>query len=142
MLFETKASGISLHRCLSEVFDAFFIRAVRTAKSLRENPYLADTKAIETSFALILNDLKQGAKKYVDRSNKLTQDAMERMITSLSKGNGQFNPHTVTPENIVDSILETTEELEMSDDERERLRTALLPMFKKPVKRGKRYRTA
>ena len=91
---------------------------------------------------MILNDLKQGAKEYVDRSNKLTQDVMEQMMTSLSKRNGQFNPHTVTPENIVDSILETTEELEMSDDEREQLRTALLPMFKKPGKQGKRHRTA
>ena len=107
-----------------------------------EDPYLADTKAIKTSFALLLNDLKQGAKEYVDRSNKLTQDAMERMITSLSIDNGQFNPHTVTPEKIVDSILQTTEKLEMSDDERERLRTALLPMFKKSAKQGKRHRTA
>ena len=118
------------------------IRAVRTAKSLIENPYLADTKAIETSFALLLNDLKQGAKEYVDRSNRLTQDVMEQMMTNLSKRNGQFNPHTVTPENIVDSILETTGELEMSDDEREQLRTALLPMFKKPAKQGKHHRTA
>ena len=118
------------------------IRAVKNAKSLIEDPYLADTKAIETSFELLLNDLKQGAKEYVDRSNKLTQDVMEQMMTSLSKRNGQFNPHTVTPENIVDSILETTGELEMSDDEREQLRTALLPMFKKPAKQGKHRRMA
>ena len=91
---------------------------------------------------MILNDLKQGAKEYVERNDKLTQDVMERMMSSLSKRNGQFNPHTVTPDNIVDSILETTGELEMSDDERERLRTALLLMFKKPIKQGKHHRTA
>ena len=40
-------------------------------------------------------------------------------MISLSKRNGQINPHTVTPENIMDSIWETTGELEMSNDERE-----------------------
>ena len=117
-------------------------RAVQDARTLRCSPYSVDTKAIETSFTLLLNDLKQGAKEYVDRSTKLTQDVMDRMITSLTKGSGRFKPHAITPEMMVDSILNTTGDLEMSDGEREQLRTALLPMFKKPAKQGKHHRTA
>ena len=60
--------------------------AVRTYREIKGNmvaPQLPDTAAMERTWGLILNDLKNGAAEKTKESQKLTTEVMERLIEKL-----------------------------------------------------------
>ena len=57
-----------------------------------------------------------------------------KVIGNLEKRGGRVKAHGVTPEQMVESILDTTDPNVITPEHRAALRTVLMPLFKRPEK--------
>ncbi len=111
-------------------------RAIREAitdiKSLQPvSVYEADTSEAEAIFRKIMQDFRAGSKAYVAESEKLTTAIMRRIVSHLRKRiKHPEKLRGITAEMMVDSILNTLDELQLTDEQKDALRTVLLPLFK------------
>ena len=106
--------------------------AVRTYREIKGNmvaPQLPDTAAMERTWRLILNDLKNGAAEKTKESQKLTAEVMERLIDKLESGQGIFDLHSVTIHDITGAIAEVIVESGYPEEEKEDLEKNLVKMF-------------
>ena len=106
--------------------------AVRTYREIKGNmvaPQLPDTAAMERTWGLILNDLKNGAAEKTKESQKLTTEVMERLIEKLESRKGTFDLHSVTIHDITGAIAEVIVESVYPEEEKEELEKNLVKMF-------------
>lgn len=106
--------------------------AVRTYREIKGNmvaPQLPDTAAMERTWGLILNDLKNGAAEKTKESQKLTTEVMERLIEKLESRRGTFDLHSVTIHDITGAIAEVIVESGYPEEEKEELEKNLVKMF-------------
>ena len=106
--------------------------AVRTYREIKGNmvaPQLPDTAAMERTWGLILNDLKNGAAEKTKESQKLTTEVMERLIKKLESRRGTFDLHSVTIHDITGAIAEVIVESGYPEEEKEELEKNLVKMF-------------
>ena len=106
--------------------------AVRTYREIKGNmvaPQLPDTAAMERTWGLILNDLKNGAAEKTKESQKLTTVVMERLIEKLESRRGTFDLHSVTIHDITGAIAEVIVESGYPEEEKEELEKNLVKMF-------------
>ena len=106
--------------------------AVRTYREIKGNmvaPQLPDTAAMERTWGLILNDLKNGAAEKTKESQKLTTEVMERLIEKLESRKGPFDLHSVTIHDITGAIAEVIVESGYPDEEKKELEKNLVKMF-------------
>lgn len=93
----------------------------------------ADTSAMEATFLRLVKDLRDGADMYIAQTQKLTTNTMKTLMRNLQKRGGK-NLMKVTPEQMVESILDTTDPRVITEQHKEALRVAMLPLFTKPTK--------
>lgn len=108
--------------------------AVRTYREIKGNmvaPQLPDTAAMERTWGLILNDLKNGAAEKTKESQKLTTEMMERLIEKLESRKGTFDLHSVTIHDITGAIAEVIVESGYPEEEKEELEKNLVKMFER-----------
>ena len=106
--------------------------AVRTYREIKGNmvaPQLPDTAAMERTWGLILNDLKNGAAEKTKESQKLTTEVMERLIEKLESRKGTFDLHSVTIHDITGAIAEVIVESGYPEEETKELEKNLVKMF-------------
>ena len=106
--------------------------AGRTYREIKGNmvaPQLPDTAAMERTWGLILNDLKNGAAEKTKESQKLTTEVMERLIEKLESRKGTFDLHSVTIHDITGAIAEVIVESGYPEEEKEELEKNLVKMF-------------
>lgn len=106
--------------------------AVRTYREIKGNmvaPQLPDTAAMERTWGLILNDLKNSAAEKTKESQKLTTEVMERLIEKLESRKGTFDLHSVTIHDITGAIAEVIVESGYPEEEKEELEKNLVKMF-------------
>ena len=106
--------------------------AVRTYREIKGNmvaPQLPDTAAMERTWGLSLNDLKNGAAEKTKESQKLTTVVMERLIEKLESRKGTFDLHSVTIHDITGAIAEVIVESGYPEEEKEELEKNLVKMF-------------
>ena len=111
--------------------------AVRTYREIKGNmvaPQLPDTAAMERTWGLILNDLKNGAAEKTKESQKLTTEVMERLIEKLESRKGTFDLHSVTIHDIMGAITEVVMESGYPEEEKKELEKNLVKMFEKSTK--------
>lgn len=99
-------------------------------RSLRQPLYEADTAAIEATFKKLLQELKGETKTTISSSEKITSQVMEQFLSALTNTEAA-SLHTITPKQIVDAIVSTTNPFALSDETSDQLRSALLPFFTK-----------
>ena len=99
-------------------------------RSLRQPLYEADTTAIEATFKKLLQELKGKTKTAISSGEKITSQVMEQFLSTLTN-NETASLHSITPEQIVDAIVSTTNPFASSDETSDQLRSALLPLFTK-----------
>lgn len=99
-------------------------------RSLRQPLYEADTTAIEATFKKLLQELKGETKTAISSGEKITSQVMEQFLNALTN-NEAASLHTITPEQIVDAIVSTTNPFAPSNETGDQLRSALLPFFTK-----------
>ena len=102
--------------------------ALQDIRTLRQPLYEADTAVIEATFKKLLQELKGETKTAVTSSEKITSQVMEQFMNALTN-NETASLHTITPEQIVDAIISTTDSFSSSDETGDQLRSALLPFF-------------
>ena len=89
---------------------------------------------MEATFLRIVADLRNGADAYIAESAKLTTETIDKVLGNLEKRGGKAKPHGVTPEQMVEAILDTTNPEIITEEHRAALRTVLLPLFKQSGK--------
>lgn len=106
--------------------------AITDIKSLQPvSVYEADTSEAEAIFRKIMQDFRAGSKEYVEKSGQLTSAVMKEIVSYLRKRiNHPEKLRGITSEMMVDSILNTLEPLQLTDEQKEALRTAMLPLVK------------
>ena len=92
--------------------------------------YEADTAVIEATFKKLLQELKGETKTAIASGEKITSQVMEQFTNALTNIEAA-SLHTITPEQIVDAIVSTTNPFALSDETSDQLRPALLPFFTK-----------
>ncbi len=104
--------------------------ALQDIRTLRQPLYEADTAAIEATFKKLLQELKGETKTAISSGEKITSQVMEQFLNALTN-NEAASLHTITPEQIVDAIVSTTNPFAPSNETGDQLRSALLPFFTK-----------
>lgn len=89
-----------------------------------------DMTMIRTAFELLLNDLKKQADEHVKTQAKLTSDIMQDMIRRLDKRHSKPDLRQYTVNEIVESIVEQVDTMDMSDEKKTETREHLLAVFK------------
>lgn len=110
------------------------IKAAQDAQALKQPITKPETTAMEATFLRIVADLRKGADAYIEESKKLTVEVMDQLLANLEKRGGRVKPHGVTPEQMVEAILDTTDPEVITEEHRIALRAILLPLFKKSGK--------
>ena len=110
------------------------IQAAQDAQALKQPISKPETTAMEATFLRIVADLRKGADAYIAESAKLTTETIDKVLGNLEKRGGKVKPHGVTPEQMVESILDTTDPDIITEEHRAALRTVLLPLFKQTRK--------
>lgn len=80
-----------------------------------------------------MKDLRDGADAYIAESRKLTTEVMMKLMKNLQK-RGAKKLVEITPEQLVDAALDTTDPEVITEEHRIALRAILLPLFMKAVK--------
>lgn len=108
------------------------IQAAQDMESLK-HPLYTDTSAMEATFLELVADLKNGARSYMMQFQKLTSTAVVKLVQQVQRHGGRIRPKGITPEQMVDAILDTAEGMTSMDSAyRAALRAAFLPLFKQP----------
>jgi len=110
------------------------IQAAQDALALKQPITKPETTAMEATFLRIVADLRKGAEAYITESAKLTTETIDKVIRNLEKRGGRVRAHGVTPEQMVESILDTADPNVITPEHRAALRTVLMPLFKRPGK--------
>lgn len=110
------------------------IQAAQDALALKQAISKPETTAMEATFLRIVADLRNGADAYIAESAKLTTETIDKVLGNLEKRGSKVSPNGVTPEQMVESILDTTDPAIITEEHRAALRTVLLPLFKQTEK--------
>ena len=110
------------------------IQAAQDALALKQAINKPETTAMEATFLRIVADLRKGVDAYIAESAKLTTETIDKVLGNLEKRGGKVKPNGVTPEQMVEPILDTTDPDIITEEHRAALRTALLPLFKQTGK--------
>ena len=101
-------------------------------RALRQPLYEADTAAIDATFKKLLQELKGETKTAISSGEKITSQVMEQFMNTLTNAeNPSASLHTITPEQIVDTIVSAANPFALSFETGDQLRSALLPFFTK-----------
>ena len=92
--------------------------------------YKADLSAIEATFQRMIDHLREGGGAYMEDTRKLTSWIMETYTSDLKKSiKDPMKLRGITPEMFVKPIMEKTQDLEMTDEAREKFHDGLLALF-------------
>lgn len=92
-----------------------------------------DTAAMEATFLRLVKDLRDGADTYIAQTQKLTTNTMRALIKNLQK-RGARSITKITPEQMVEAMLDTADSRVIGEQHKEALRAAMLPLLTKPAK--------
>lgn len=87
-----------------------------------------DTTAMEATFLRTVKDLRDGADAYIAESRKLTTEVMMKLMENLQK-RGAKKLVEITPEQLVDAALDTTDPNVITEQHRAVLREMMLPLL-------------
>lgn len=112
------------------------LETAQTVRSVKQPPTIADTNALQSVFLQVVHELKRDSTSNRQEAQSLTKDVAEEVFSNLQKGQETFDPHSVTPEQMVDAILQTVDG-DLPTKQRSFLRKALLLFFprREPVNR-------
>jgi len=108
-------------------------QTIRDIRAIRQPEYEADTAAIEESFRHILEDLKKGAQAAIADTKRFTSQVMEKAAANVTgKMKQPEKLRNVSPDLIIEPILNATAPLGLSDADKETVRAGLKVLFSKP----------
>jgi len=113
-------------------------KVVEDIRLLRAAPYQVQTDTLHNTLDKIVEDFKKGADAYMEETQKLTSAIMAKITSNLkTQLNHPMKLRGITPEMMVDSIMDVLKDMEITDEQKRQLRTDLLPLFTKPQELAK-----
>lgn len=108
-------------------------KVVEDIRLLRAAPYQVQTDTLHNTLDKIVEDFKKGTDAYMEETQKLTSAIMAKITANLkTQLNHPMKLRGITPEMMVDSIMDVLKDMEITDEQKQQLRTDLLPLFTKP----------
>lgn len=117
-------------------------QVIEDIRGLRRASYSAQLDEIHKTIDLIVEDFRKGSNIYMEATEKLTTDAMQKITTNLrTQVNDPTKLRGITPEMMVNAIMPSFEGLELDEEQTEQLRAAMLPLFMRPQDLAKQMET-
>ena len=108
-------------------------QVIEDIQLLRREAYQAQTDAIYKTLDLIVEGFRKGSSAYMEEMKKLTSEMLHKITSNLrTQINKPMKLRNITPENMVDAVIKSLDTLELGEEKKEQLRTALLPLFTRP----------
>lgn len=108
-------------------------KVVEDIRLLRAAPYQVQTDTLHNTLDKIVEDFKKGTDAYMEETQKLTSAIMAKITSNLkTQHNHPIKLRGITPEMMVDSIMDVLKDMEINDEQKRQLRADLLPLFTKP----------
>ncbi len=110
-------------------------KVVEDIRLLRAAPHQVQTDTLHNTLDKIVEDFKKGTDAYMEETQKLTSAIMAKIISNLkTQLNHPMKLRGITPEMMVDSIMDVLKDMEITEEQKQQLRSVLLPLFTSPIK--------
>ena len=107
---------------------------IEDMRSIKLVPRQIELAGIERAAQMIVAEFKKGSDAHLQETQNLTSEIMRKITSNLrTQMNQPMKLQGITPEMLVDSIIGCVDKLEITEEQSESLRAALLPLFTKPV---------
>ena len=117
-------------------------QVIEDIRGLRRATYSVQLDEIHKTLDLIVEDFRKGSNAYMEEPAKLTSGVMQKITSNLgTQVNDPTKLRGITPEMMVNAVMQAFDGLEMDEEQTEQLRTALLPLFTRPQDLAQRMRT-
>ena len=140
---ESQSSVVAVRNQIHHSTADLMLRISRTQKELRTPACIEAKKALaqrqplyktelaqlETQFSKTIKAIKKDLPSHLEEKKKLTKEIFDQMIRDLTRGGEAAEILTVTKEEIIESIISRLDGLDITEEDKETLRKALLPVF-------------
>ena len=117
-------------------------QVIEDIRGLRRATYSVQLDEIHKTLDLIVEDFRKGSNAYMEETEKLTSGVMQKITSNLrTQVNDPTKLRGITPEMMVNAVMQAFDGLEMDEEQTEQLRTALLPLFTRPQDLAQQMRT-
>ena len=117
-------------------------QVIEDIRGLRRASYSAQLDEIHKTIDLIVEDFRKGSNAYMEETEKLTTGVLQKITSNLrTQVNDPTKLRGITPEMMVNAIMQSFDGLELDEEQTEQLRTALLPLFTRPKDLAEQMKT-
>lgn len=108
-------------------------QAAKDARLLKTPEYQTDLTNIQDMFMKMLREIKKDMADNVKPTAQATREIFDKVKAELTKGQDSFDPHSITPEQMVDAMTSTVSGMEGATPEMlEQFKKMALPLFVPP----------
>ena len=107
-------------------------KTLEEMRSLQAMPRQIELAGVEDAMRQIVAEFRKGTESYLAETQKLTSEIMRKITGSLrTQMNNPANLRGITPEMMVDSIIDCLKDTELTAEQKAALKADLLPLFTK-----------
>ena len=107
-------------------------KTLEDMRSLQAMPRQIELAGVEDAMRQIVAEFRKGTESYLAETQKLTSEIMRKITGSLrTQMNNPVKLRGITPEMMVDSIIDCLKDTELTEEQKASLKADLLPLFTK-----------
>ena len=108
-------------------------KVIEDMRALQGAPRQTELAGIEGAMRLIVAEFRKGTEAYLAETQKLTSEIMRKITSNLrTQMNNPNKLRGITPEMMVDNIIDCLKDTEMTEGQKASLKEVLLPLFTRP----------
>ncbi len=108
-------------------------KVIEEIRTLSVDSKQIELSGLEAAMQQIVAEFKKGSREYLEKMKTLTSEIMRNIASTLrTQMNNPMKLQGVTPEMMVDAVMANLEQAELTDEQRDALRAAMLPLFTRP----------
>ena len=108
-------------------------KTLEDMRSQQAIPRQIELAGVEDAMRQIVTEFRKGTESYMAETKKLTSEIMRKITGSLrTQMNNPAKLRGITPEMMVDSIIDCLKGTELTEEQKAALKADLLPLFTKP----------
>lgn len=108
-------------------------KTLEDIRSLQAMPRQIELAGVEDAMRQIVAEFRKGTEAYLAETQKLTSEIMRKITSSLrTQMNNPAKLQGISPEMMVDSIIDCLKGTELTEEQKSALKADLLPLFTKP----------
>ena len=108
-------------------------KVIEDMRALQAVPRQTELAGIEDAMRQIVAEFRKGTEAYLAETQKLTSEIMRKITSNLrTQMNNPNKLRGITPEMMVDNIIDCLKDTEMTEGQKASLKEVLLPLFTRP----------